>query len=48
MSESSGKSRADKLDEAFLFLISLTSVIFMIVQAFSGALPSFSTPCPFS
>jgi hypothetical protein len=38
MSESLGKSRVDKLDEAFLFLISLTSVIFMMVQAFSGGI----------
>jgi hypothetical protein len=28
------KNRADKLDEGFLFLISLTSVIFMIIQTF--------------
>jgi len=38
MPESSGKSRVDKLDEAFLFLISLTSVIFMIIQAFFGGI----------
>jgi hypothetical protein len=38
MPESPGKSRVDKLDEAFLFLISLTSVIFMIIQAFSGGI----------
>jgi hypothetical protein len=36
MSGSSEKSRVDKLDEAFLFLISLTSIIFMVIQAFSG------------
>jgi hypothetical protein len=38
MSGSPEKSKADKLDEAFLFLISLTSVIFMMVQAFSGGI----------
>jgi hypothetical protein len=38
MPESSGKSKVDKLDEAFLFLISLTSIIFMVIQAFSGGI----------
>jgi hypothetical protein len=38
MPESSGKSRVDKLDEAFLFLISLTSIIFTVIQAFFGGL----------
>ncbi|TDA41836.1 MAG: hypothetical protein DSO07_02470 [Thermoproteota archaeon] len=38
MSDSSGKTKADKLDESLLFLISLTSIIFTIIQAFSGGL----------
>jgi hypothetical protein len=38
MPESPGKSRADKLDEALLSLISLTSIIFTIIQAFSGGI----------
>jgi hypothetical protein len=38
MPEGYGKSRVDKLDEGFLFLISLTSIIFMMVQAFSGGI----------
>jgi membrane-bound ClpP family serine protease len=36
MPKGSGKSKVDKLDEGFLFLISLSTIVFTMVQAFFG------------